>query len=204
MDRSEKHENTIREISELLRTRPVETERLLLRPFQRSDLEDLYEYLSQKEQQRLAGNPPVDSLDDARELLDWILDSSHPTRSFAVVLKEENTVIGNLSLGFYPFLEEDRVLQALRGVSLSYVLNENYWRQGLMTELLRAVYPILFEKGRLDYVQSGYFAFNTASAALQRKLGMRVWTHGVFECGGEHIDTVEMILFRPGLDPRKD
>ena len=196
MEVNEKQKRVLREISALLLSEPTETERLLLRPFRKTDLSELYEYLSQKEQQRLAGNPPVDSLDDAREVLDWILDPSRPSHSLAIVLRAENKVIGNLALGKCPFLEDDEKLCALRGVALSYVLNERYWRKGYMTELLRAVYPILFEKGRLDYIQSGYFAFNIASAALQNKLGMRHWTDGVFECHGQRIETVEMILFR--------
>lgn len=196
MDVNEAYKSLLREIRSLLAAEPVETERLFLRPFRDSDLPDLYEYLSQKEQQRLAGNPPVDSLDDAREVLEWLLAPSVPQSYYAVVLKDENKVIGNLTVGRYPFLDSDELLRKLRGVCLSYVLNERYWRRGYMTELLRALYPILFEKGRLDYIQSGYFAFNTASGALQRKLGMRLWTKGVFERDGERIETMEMILFR--------
>ena len=49
MDRSEKHENTVREISELLRMKPVETKRLQLRPFQHSNLDERYDCLSQNE-----------------------------------------------------------------------------------------------------------------------------------------------------------
>ena len=54
----------IKEISARLIAEPVETPRLLLRPFRDSDLADLYEYLAQKEQQRLAGNSPCDSVDE--------------------------------------------------------------------------------------------------------------------------------------------
>ena len=69
---------TIAEISSLLAAHPLETSRLMLRPFRPSDLEDLYEYLSQKEQQRLAGNPPCDTVDDAKMRLDYILRADHP------------------------------------------------------------------------------------------------------------------------------
>ncbi len=200
MDVNEKQNVILREISALLIAEAVETPRLILRPFGESDLTDLYEYLSQKEQQRLAGNPPVDSPDDAQKVLNWLMDDSHPQSYFAIVLKAENKVIGNLTVGQYPFLDEDEILRALRGVTLSYVLNERYWRKGYMTELLRAVYPVLFGRGRLDYIQSGYFAFNTASAALQNKLGMRFWKNEIFERGGERIETAEMILFREDFD----
>ena len=196
MGYEETAKQVIEELYALLTKDPVETTRLLLRPFRESDLPDLFEYLSQTEQRRLSGNCVVETLDDARAVLGRILDPERPPHCFAVVLKGENKVIGNLSVGRYPFLENDPVLRDLRGVTLSYVLNEKYWRRGFMTELLRAVYPVLFEKGELDYIQSGYFDFNTASAALQRKLGMKLWTEAEFEWNGQTVHTKEMILFR--------
>lgn len=196
MGYDETAKQVIEELFALLANDPVETPRLFLRPFRETDLPDLYEYLSQTEQRRLSGNCVVDTLDDARAVLDRVLDPGLPPHSFAVVLKAENKVVGNLSLGRYPFVDSDPVLRTLRGVSLSYVLNEEYWRRGLMSELLQAVYPLLFGKGKLDYIQSGYFAFNEASAALQKKLGMRLWTEQEFELNGETIPTREMILFR--------
>lgn len=186
---------TLAEISALLVAHPIETPRLLLRPFREGDLADLYEYLSQKEQQRLAGNCPCDSMENARLCLDYIMRADHPQVYYAVVLKAEDKVIGNIT--FSPcYLEQDETLSALRGLTLSYVLNERYWRHGLMTELLRAVYFFLFEQAKLDYIQSGYFDFNEASAALHRKLGMRLWTEDEFDIYGQHVHTKEMILFR--------
>lgn len=187
---------TIEKLRVLLAAEAMETDRLRLRPFLASDLPDLYEYLSQTEQRRLSGNCEVNSPDDARLVLQQFMDASRLQLSYAIVLKSEDKVIGNLSLGRYPFLDRDEVLRELRGVSLSYVLNERYWRRGYMTELLRALYPILFEKGELDYLQSGYFSFNAGSAALQRKLGMKLWTEACFAWNGEQIHTKEMILFR--------
>ena len=196
MEYDETAKRVIDELAAILAAEGVETPRLRMRPFLPADLSDLYEYLSQTEQRRLSGNCVVETPDDARLVLDHILDPANPHRSYAIVLKEENKVIGNLSMGPYPFLENDPVLRDLRGVTLSYVLNERYWRRGYMSELLRAVYPVLFEKGDLAYIQSGYFDFNTASAALQRKLGMRLWTEAEFEWNGETVHTKEMILFR--------
>ena len=196
MGYEETAKQVIEELYALLTKDPVETTRLLLRPFRESDLPDLFEYLSQTEQRRLSGNCVVETLDDARAVLDRILNPELPPHSLAVVLKAENKVIGNLSIGCYPFLENDPVLRDLRGVSLSYVLNEGYWRRGIMTELLRAVYPVLFSKGDLAYIQSGYFDFNTASAVLQKKLGMKLWTEEEFEWNDDTVHTKEMILFR--------
>lgn len=196
MEYVETAKRVVDELAAILAAEGVETPRLRLRPFVTTDLPDLYEYLAQPEQRRLSGNCVVETMDDARLVLDHILDPADPHCSLAIVLKSEDKVIGNLSMGPYPFLDNDPVLRDLRGVTLSYVLNERCWRRGYMTELLRAVYPVLFEKGDLAYLQSGYFDFNTASAALQKKLGMRLWTDAEFEWNGETVHTKEMILFR--------
>ena len=207
MNSDHQTKQTIAEISALLTVHPIETSRLLLRPFHASDLYDLYEYLRQKEQQRLSGNPPCDSVDDAKMRLDYMLHADHPQRYFAIVLKAEEELVGNLTFAPYHLLDRDETLRALRGVTLSYILNERYWRRGLMTELLRAVYPFLFEQVKLDYVQAGYFDFNEASGALQRKLGMRLWTEASFEMDDISYKTKEMILFRDeyiaGKNPQK-
>ena len=205
MELDHQTKQTLAEVSALLVAHPIETPRLLLRPFRQSDLEDLYEYLSQKEQQRLAGNVRVDTLADAQACLDHIMDPSHPPLCFAIVRKQTQKVVGNLSIGRYPCVDRDEAVKHLRGVSLSYVLNERYWRQGIMTELLRALYPFLFAQAGLDYIQSGYFDFNEASAALQRKLGMKLWTEDEFEYEGQRFRTKEMILFRDeyGRNPQR-
>ena len=203
----ENHANRIpAELAAFLNVHPVETPRLALRPFRQSDLADLYEYLSQKEQQRLAGNCPCDSTDDAKLCLEYNMSTDHPQVYYAIVLKAENKVIGNIT--FNPsHLEQDETLNALRGVTLSYILNERYWRRGLMTELLRAVYALLFNQAKLDYIQSGYLDFNAASAALHRKLGMKLWIEDEFDIDGQHVRAEEMILFRDeylaGKNPQK-
>ncbi len=190
------------ELSADLQTRPLATERLLLRPFRETDLEDLFEYLRQPEQQRLSGNVPVETLQEAGEVLEYILDPSKPMTSFAIELKQNGKVIGNFSIGWYPFLDQCEELKHLRGVSLSYVLNQDYWRQGYMTELLRPLYERFFLEDGLDFINSGYFAFNLGSERLQYKLGMKPWMDHVFELNGAQIPTKEMLLFRADYEKR--
>lgn len=196
MELSEFERKVLNGVSRQLVSAPLETERLLLRPFRPTDLEDLYEYLSQAEQRRLSGNSRVDTMEDAGKVLSFFTDPSHPPYSFAIERKGEEKVIGNLSIGVYPFLHADPKMNTRRGVSLSYVLHEGYWRHGYMTELLRELYPRLFQSCGLEYINSGYFDFNVASGALQRKMGMQPWFEHLFERDGVQYRTKEMILWR--------
>ncbi len=175
---------------------PIETARLMLRPFDEADFPDYFEYAVQPEQQRLSGNAEVRDAAEAREVFDSFLqeNSLHPPTYFAIVLRETGKVIGNFSLSLYPFIEADKTLAAKRGVSLSFVLNENYQKQGFMTELLTRVLACYLGEHDLDYVNCGYFEFNEGSRRLQKKVGMRYYMEHVYPKG--NIRTEEMILFR--------
>ena len=181
-----------------MRAEPIETERLLLRCYRESDFPDYCELALQKEQQRLSGNAAISTVEEARELFhNWYLpDEDRPPMSFAVELKEERRAVGSFTLGAHPMVMEHPDTAGLRGVCLSCTLNENYWRQGIMKELFRAVIPWMFETAGLDFVNAGYFDFNVASKRLQESVGFRPWISYDFDLFGETVIVHEGILFR--------
>ena len=199
----EKAKAILAAVSQALQRSGLETERLRLRLFEEADFPDFCAYILQKEQQRLSGNEEIETADEARELFDWFLHPQHPPLSFAIVLKEENRVVGNFSLGYSPFLDSDPRLAERRGLSLSFVLNENYWRRGLMTELLRAALDWVFRETDLDFVNTGYFVFNEGSRRVQDKAGMPPFGSFVFERDGKRIPTEERVLFREDWEKEK-
>lgn len=186
----------LRDASDSMLSRPLETERLLLRPFREADFEDYFEYAVQKELQRLSGNPAISTREEAREGFDWILENNRAcVTHFAAVLKENAKAAGSFSIGVYPFIKADPALESKRGVSVSLVLNERYQRRGLMTELMRRVMEYFLKEQGFDFVNSGYFDFNEGSRKIQERAGMHPYMDHYFEYGGERILTHEMILF---------
>ena len=192
----EQQKEILAAVSAQMQRCPAETERLRLRRFREEDFPDFCAYILQKEQQRLAGNPDIDTPEQAREVFDWVLHPKHPPQTFAVVLKEEDRVVGNFSLGASPYLENEPRLQEKRGITFSMVLNEDYWNRGLMTELLRAALDWVFRETDLDFVNTGYFVFNDGSRRVQDKAGMPPFGSFVFERDGKRIPTEERVLFR--------
>lgn len=175
---------------------PVKTERLTLRPFAPGDFANYVEYTSQPMLRHLSSIREYKSENEAKEAFLNIMSPDKPTTCFAVVLNETGKVIGEFSIGIYPFIKDDPALDEMRGVSLSFALNENYQRKGLMTELLGRAFEYFFEACRLDFINCGYFIFNEGSKKLQENAGMRYYTDHVFERDGEKIETREMIIFR--------
>lgn len=70
----------------------LQTERLRLRRFQDSDLQDLYEYLSDEEVVRYEPYKPM-SLEETKDNLAWRVSTDE---MIAVELKEKHKLIGNV------------------------------------------------------------------------------------------------------------
>ena len=175
----------------------LETERLILRKFREEDFEDYYAYAADREMNRMMGQYDLSDQEDARGCFDWLKDKEE--RSYAVVLKENGKVIGNLNVTALPdfLLEMDlEELRGKKGVCLSFCLSQHYRRRGLMEEAVRAVIDELFRVEGMDYVQCGHFDFNLPSERFQEKLGFQRLTTAASDWNGEEFHTVESVLWR--------
>ena len=172
----------------------LETMRLLLRPCEEGDWADYREYFDDTELWRMLGYRPFTCEEDFRGDFQWRLDNPRVT---ALVLKETGRVVGHVCVGVpEPEAAARSELRGKSGVSLSFSLHRALRRQGLMSEALTALIGELFRSGEVDFISSGYFSFNTASAALHRKLGFRELFRHTIERGGETIEVIETVLFR--------
>ena len=173
----------------------LETERLILRKFREEDFADFCAYAMDLEMCRMMGNDPMDTEEAARVTFDWLKDKEE--RSYALVYKETGRVIGNLNITPLPdHLLKLPALAEKQGKSLSFCISRQYQRQGVMSEAVRAVIAHLFDEEGMDYVQCGYFDFNTVSAKFQEKLGFVHLTTLELDFKGEHVVTVEQVLWK--------
>lgn len=73
----------------------IETQRLILRPWRQSDLEDFFEYASVDGVGQMAGWQPHESLEKSQQILNHFISEK---KTFALELKENSKVIGSLGL----------------------------------------------------------------------------------------------------------
>jgi RimJ/RimL family protein N-acetyltransferase len=116
--------------------------------------------------------------------------------TLGIVLKETNKVIGEISFGTRPFFYTDKKLIDMLGVSLSFALNPKYQHQGLMSELLPPLIDIVFDNFPIDFINAGYFSFNTASEKLQKKVGFQYYLTRDFSRGDIKTKLIESMIFR--------
>lgn len=173
----------------------LETERLILRKFKEEDFADFWAYANDPEMCRMMGRDDMSRPETARFTFDWLKDREE--RGYALVLKENRWVIGNLTITLpSPSAVELRKLAGKKGRAMSFSLSRQYQRRGLMEEALRAVIAHLFEAEEMDYINLGHFDFNHASRDLQKKLGFSQLTTERFSVDGTEFVVMENILWK--------
>ena len=171
----------------------IETPRLILRPWQDSDLEDFYAYASEEGVGEMAGWAHHQSMEESRKILNLFMEGKH---TFALELRENGHVIGSLGLE-----ERDENLdlpKTLKGREIGYVLRKEYWGRGLMPEAVQAVIDYSFRELKLDYLTCGHFLRNSQSARVIEKCGFRYLKDILYQTRMDTIEPTKLyILYNP-------
>ena len=151
------------------------TERLTLRAWKQSDLDDFFEYASVDGVGQMAGWNPHKTKEETQMILDSFINHN---KTFALVY--ENKVIG--SLGIEEYNEENySEYKELYGRSIGYVLSKDYWGKGFMPEAVHAVIDYLFNDVKLDFILVSHFDWNKQSQRVIEKSGFEFIKNKTFE-----------------------
>ena len=156
----------------------LETERLILREWRFSDLDDLFAYASVPGTGEAAGWPHHESKEETLVILDGFIKNK---KTFALVDKESGKVIGSLGLEKYAHEDEFSEFLSYRGREIGYVLSAEYWGKGLMPEAVEAVIDYCFDALDLDFLLCGHFLKNNRSMRVQEKCGFVRYRKLVFD-----------------------
>lgn len=147
----------------------IETERLILRPFQESDAEDVYEYLKEPAVNCFACMK-LYSLEEAKAEMRKRCKETEYT--FAIVLKESGKVIGEIdAVSEATAPDEDRAPKDT--FSPCWMLNPAYHGKGYAYEAAHAFFDYLFREKGARRIYAYTEDYNTSSQHLCEKLGMR-------------------------------
>ena len=143
----------------------LDTERLILRPWEDSDAESLYEYARDDRVGPIAGWPVHTSVENSREIIRTVLSVPE---TYAVCLKEDNKAIGSvgLKIGKKSILD----LPDAEG-EIGYWIGVPFWGQGLIPEAVREIIRHAFEDLGFETLWCGYFDGNEKSRRAQEKCG---------------------------------
>ncbi|NTV91476.1 MAG: GNAT family N-acetyltransferase [Clostridiales bacterium] len=144
--------------------RKLETDRLILRPWQISDIEDFYEYAKNPNVGPAAGWEPHKDILTTGHILQQFLNKDEV---WALVYKENGRVIGSLGV------HNDDKRKGVRARMVGYALSEEYWGRGIMTEAVKEVIRYMFENAGFDVLSCYHYPFNDRSRRVIEKSGFR-------------------------------
>lgn len=151
----------------------LETERLVLREFDISDAQSMYELNLDPEVIKYTGDPPFKSLDEAKTFLENYQDyQKNGFGRWAMITKEENEFIGWCGLK----LNEETY------IDLGFRIFRKHWGKGYATEAARACINYGFNQLGFKQIIGRVVAENVASIKVLEKIGMQYWKNDM--CNG--------------------
>ena len=137
----------------------LETDRLRIRDFKLSDIDDLYEIFSDDEVMEY-----IEPVYDRDKIFNFLKDFCIGHKgAFACVNKENEKVIGYIIFNEY----EDKVYE------LGWIFNKLYWGNGYAYESCKAVIKYAFSEMKIHKIFSETVD-NIKSVNLMKKLGMQL------------------------------
>lgn len=137
--------------------------RVMLRKFERADLADFYELYSSETVNEYLPMLPLKDLSEAEALMDTLYLSKYDdenTYHYAIYLKDAQKVIGAVNIS------DDE------SHDLGYLLIEDYWNKGIITEACTLLVDHLKDIG-FPYITATHDVHNVASGKVMKKLGMK-------------------------------
>ena len=156
----------------------LETKRLQLRRLVMDDLDALFTLYSDEEIRRYFPEGTL-TYEETKEELEWFLNG-HPDYPelglWATIYKETGQFIGRC--GLLPWMIDQRP-----EVEIAYLLDKQYWGQGLATEAAQAILHYGFEQLKLSRLICLIDRENQRSIRVATKIGMTFEKEGVDEIG---------------------
>ena len=143
----------------------IKTKRLILRPWEETDAENLYEYAKDPAVGPIAGWPVHTSVENSRDIIRDVLSAEG---TFAVCLKEDNRAIG--SVGLIP-PAQSHTNACDTEIEVGYWIGVPFWGNGYIPEAVKALQKYAFEELGCTAMWCGYYDGNEKSKRCQEKCG---------------------------------
>ncbi|MBN2617593.1 MAG: GNAT family N-acetyltransferase [Spirochaetales bacterium] len=153
-----------------------------MRAFKINDLEDLYEITSDHEVTEFLTWETHKNIEQTKESIEKRFIPN--VNMFAIELLNEKKCIG--CIDFRVDSEHDKA-------GFGYMLNRKYWNNGYMTETLELTIKVLFEKYKVNRIESTYYVGNEASGVVMKKCGMNYegTSPQQLKIKGKYVDVVQ-------------
>lgn len=143
----------------------LETERLILRGYEETDIDMQYEVLTDNRLAKYIKFPNLTKEEELECIKDWIKNADDSKyEKWVIVLKDDNTPIGNISV--------NGIEKTHNYCNVGYVILYDYWGKGYASEALKVVSDYLLDSG-YHLVECSCNELNKQSSRVMEKAGFK-------------------------------
>ena len=149
-------------------TKPIETERLLLRRFRIEDAPAAYRnWMSSPVVTKYLTWPPHTSVEESRDYIQSVIDSYDDDDFYTWVIewKETREIVGAIGV--------NEIFAIVDSCEIGYCMSDRFWGKGIMAEAFAAVIRYLFEEVGFNRIQSTHDPNNPQSGRVMEKCGLK-------------------------------
>ena len=145
----------------------LETERLILRKLQLSDLDDYIEFRNNEDLHKFLPTKPKENINEYKKSLKKAIkeynSKKDPRLTWAIELKSENKLVGTISIEDFWELHKQ--------CELGWSINVNYQNKGIAFEAGQTLINHIFKNYDINRIQAFIWQGNEPSKRLALKLG---------------------------------
>lgn len=144
----------------------IETDRLILRRYKESDIDAIYEIITDERLSRYIKFPKLSKQEELECIRQWISEADvSKYEKWVIELKKDGTVVGNIDV--------NTVVKKHNYCNVGYTIRYNYWGNGYASEALEAVSNHLLENSGYYLVECSCNELNTQSSKVMLKAGFK-------------------------------
>ncbi len=144
----------------------LETERLILRRYKESDIELMYEIITDKRLTEYIQYPDKTYEEELEAIKKWILEADENEKEkWVIETKDNHIVVGNI--------EVNTVNKKNNYCNVGYTIRYNYWGNGYAAEALTKVSDYLLQERNYYLVECSCNELNTQSSKVMLKAGFK-------------------------------
>ena len=144
----------------------LESERLILRRYKESDIDAIYEILTDERLSKYIKFPKLSKQEELECIRQWISEADKSKyEKWVIELKKDGTVVGNIDV--------NTVVKKHNYCNVGYTIRYNYWGNGYASEALEAVSNHLLENSGYYLVECSCNELNTQSSKVMLKAGFK-------------------------------
>jgi ribosomal-protein-alanine N-acetyltransferase len=172
-----------------LGTVPLETERLRLRPFKESDIDDMYtNWASSDTVTKYLTWPTHKSKEITKMIVGLWLNKNEERQNYQWCIEWK---ANHQAIGSFGVVQLDENIDA---VEIGYCIGESYWNMGITTEAFKEVIKFMFEEVKCNRIFAKYDISNPNSGKVMKKAGLE-YEGTLLEAGKNNTGICDIVVY---------